>query len=333
MKHHYERLGISEKKCYDKIVLAIENLQNKVVLMGNYSVEDMLRIVKAVSYDYPELFYVNFNLVKILQGLFQTELQINYVFSKFNISAVKKRTYENIQKVLNLMDVKGDDSDLVKCRKIHNFLIKNIVYQYEALCDPKSYFDAYTIAGVFNEKKAVCDGISKAFKFLCDYVGIENVVITGTSSLESVGDNVNHAWNIVKINGIYCHIDVTWDMCISQQCKCNRYDYFLIPDAWIEKDHKYQMLYNCSSITNSYFYNTKVYIESIDQLEKYLSDNILAKRKRKIYFKYKNKCDEDVVEKFKLLIEKYMARLNVTYSMYFVNNIEQNIFFVKINQL
>lgn len=57
--------------------------------------------------------------------------------------------------------------------------------------------------GVFTEHRAVCQGIALSMGALMDYAGVENVLVTSA--------NVNHAWNIVKIDGVWYQIDATWD--------------------------------------------------------------------------------------------------------------------------
>ena len=98
------------------------------------------------------------------------------------------------------------------------------------------------------------EGSSKAFKLLCDRAGAGNAyVVEGTTSREEFGDLIPHAWNIVRFGATYSHVDVTWDLASSKVCRYNRYDYFMIPDAWIEKDHTYTSSIQCWTSDQSYF--------------------------------------------------------------------------------
>ena len=51
------------------------------------------------------------------------------------------------------------------------------------------------------EKKAVCAGYAKAFQLLLNALGIECTYVTSDT----------HAWNLVRLEGDYYHIDATWD--------------------------------------------------------------------------------------------------------------------------
>ena len=49
---------------------------------------------------------------------------------------------------------------------------------------------------------------------------------------------MNHGWNIIKINGEYYHVDVTWDDPVLDNFGMVNHDYFLLSDNKIqEKEH------------------------------------------------------------------------------------------------
>jgi hypothetical protein len=53
--------------------------------------------------------------------------------------------------------------------------------------------------------RPVCRGYAAAYQYLLQQVGIQSVVVSGDCKGEG-----RHAWNIVKLEGDYYHIDVTW---------------------------------------------------------------------------------------------------------------------------
>lgn len=62
---------------------------------------------------------------------------------------------------------------------------------------------SYTIYGVFKKRIAVCQGYALAYKYLLNQCGITCYMVTS--------DNINHAWNLIELNGKYYQVDVTWD--------------------------------------------------------------------------------------------------------------------------
>lgn len=61
----------------------------------------------------------------------------------------------------------------------------------------------YTAYGALVEGDAVCQGYALAYKLLLDKCGIDSVLVTS--------NEMGHAWNLVKLDGSWYHVDVTWD--------------------------------------------------------------------------------------------------------------------------
>ncbi len=61
----------------------------------------------------------------------------------------------------------------------------------------------YTSYGAFVNHNVVCQGYALAFKVLMDRAGIPCCYVKS--------DAMNHAWNMVQLDGNWYHVDVTWD--------------------------------------------------------------------------------------------------------------------------
>ncbi len=58
----------------------------------------------------------------------------------------------------------------------------------------------------------VCDGYSRAFKLLCDRLGIPCMLVAGNAYVKAGAAPEYHMWNQVKLeNGIWYGADITWD--------------------------------------------------------------------------------------------------------------------------
>jgi transglutaminase/protease-like cytokinesis protein 3 len=63
----------------------------------------------------------------------------------------------------------------------------------------------------FKSKKGVCEDYSRLYKKMCDAIGLECEVVTGTAKMLSQNTKgMNHAWNVVKIGGKWQLLDATW---------------------------------------------------------------------------------------------------------------------------
>ncbi len=121
------------------------------------------------------------------------------------------------------------DADIEKA--FHDYLVNNCVY--DLTFAPPSY----TAYGALILGRAVCQGYSEAMGMLCLHSGIECMLVTGSA----YGDGVwaqDHAWNLVNVNGVYRHVDVTYDDPISWDGRNNlTYEYYNKTDQQIDTDH------------------------------------------------------------------------------------------------
>ena len=154
----------------------------------------------------------------------------------------------------------------------------------------------------------------------------------GISSREGFGNSIPHAWNIVKFGNKYSHIDVTWDLGSSSTCRYNRYDYFMIPDDWINIDHTYTKRFKCEEIDQSYFSRQSCLISGPNALKDFLNQK-LQKNFSILYFKIvgKNGLPNDIDNKVDNIVQNAIRQYaRRTYTIEMMPNREQNIYFYKI---
>lgn len=128
-------------------------------------------------------------------------------------------------------------SEEQKVRALHDYIVKSVRYEIS------ENRDIYTAKGALINKVAVCQGYALGFKELCDEAGIGCEIVYGTGNSE--GQNIAHAWNVVRVDGVWYQIDTTWDDPITEgiseeECKKGAnlsYAYYLIPDTIMYMDH------------------------------------------------------------------------------------------------
>ena len=94
-------------------------------------------------------------------------------------------------------------SDIEKALLLHDYLVYSAEYDYDNYMNDTIPNESYSSAGVLLFGKGVCQSYCYAYMYILTLEGMECHV----TSSESMG----HAWNILKIDGQYYHIDVTWD--------------------------------------------------------------------------------------------------------------------------
>lgn len=95
---------------------------------------------------------------------------------------------------------------------------------------------SHEIIGALGNGVAVCEGIAKAVKCLCDELGIWCIIALSENNPDK-GIKYRHAWNVMKIDGKYYHFDATFDNTLSKD-DVIRYDYVNLSDKQIFRDHE-----------------------------------------------------------------------------------------------
>ncbi|MBO7178219.1 MAG: InlB B-repeat-containing protein [Clostridia bacterium] len=167
-------------------------------------------------------------------------------------------------------------SEIEKITAIHDYVALNVTYDSALLslstapgvdAEDVIHYRGFYIEGVFEDGKAVCDGITKAFMLMCRIEGIEAIRVAGVSRSwnQSLGQyvEVGHAWNKVHVDGVWYTIDVTNDDSI---IRLDGTDYevlnhrlFMVSDASIASSHiENETLHpHVSTGTYNYHANTK----------------------------------------------------------------------------
>ena len=156
-------------------------------------------------------------------------------------AAVPARADTNTQineKVSEIVDnlIYPGMSERDKALALHDWLTENSYYDLS--------FTWFSPEGVLLHGTGVCESYARAYRLLLDKAGFENTLITGTAK-NSNGTQESHAWNLVKVNGKWKHVDVTWDDPIDLAAKNKKLPlsghentiYFLVGNRFILGDH------------------------------------------------------------------------------------------------
>jgi Leucine-rich repeat (LRR) protein len=163
---------------------------------------------------------------------FKTEEPFNdETFNKYAL--MKDKVSEIIGKV-----IKPGFTELEKEIAIHDYVVSNarydnINYKANTVSD-----ESHSHYGILINGTGVCDGYAKTMKILLNAVGIECQLVFGDSIRPmNLG---KHAWNIVKIDGKYYHLDATFNDPVSDDdSKTLVHTYFNLSDQQMSIDHLY----------------------------------------------------------------------------------------------
>lgn len=155
---------------------------------------DVKEAVKAVSLDYPLLFHVNYYRIAYTRSPLKIRLRGDYFYSR-----------QEARRLLDLCENWGRAvtgsmprglTDRQKAGYLQRCLVSHTRYAQTGR-------EAHNVIGPIRNGEAVCEGIAKAFKYLCDLVEIPCILVAGTMEREP------HAWTKLWLNGRAGFMDVT----------------------------------------------------------------------------------------------------------------------------
>ena len=149
-------------------------------------------------------------------------LIIEHMYSDEEITEINYVVENKVNELIN--DTMSSED---KIKAIHDYIINTT--EYDTLKTKNINDETYksnTAYGVLIQGYGICSGYSDAISIFLNKLGIKNYKIS----------NDTHIWNLIYLNGVWVHLDATWDDPISEFNE-NRDTYFLIDyDELLELD-------------------------------------------------------------------------------------------------
>lgn len=330
-EYHYSQLPPPMQRLYRMVERACRGRAGSVQLPGLYGEQGLTALAAAVEQDHPELYYVDFRHLPFTVGPGGRAFiyHIRYTVHSAMAGGLCRQIEDRAGQALAHSGVRDGEPPEEKCRRIHDWLIQHVRYDGRAMAAPDSNLPAFDVRGVFLNGRAVCEGIAKAFMLLCQRAGVDCVMIQGTLYDGRQNRNMIHAWNIVRIGERFAHVDVTADLGMSTAAGRVRYDYYLIPDAWIRIDHGYEDTPPCPVCGLSWFERSGNCVSGTGELKKLVREQ-LAGGRRVLCFKALGKMPPNIADHIHSTVEALAAHMMPGgYFMRMVPNAEQKVFYIE----
>ena len=225
----YDAFRISAERPFDSEPVPIRDKSGTVT---EIAVSDLAAAYQGFLYDHPEVFWLSGSYNYRVSGDSGGEEMADAVSvipipdSEQDLRAAKK-DFESAAEhyLLKAADAEGDRE---KAKILYESLAGEIEYEEEALYD-SALLNEHTAYGAVCKKKAVCDGMALAYKYLLDRCGIRCILIPGTS------EGAPHVWNTVFWDERWHESDLTWDT-VSEAKEGGQY--FDLTSEEMNKDHE-----------------------------------------------------------------------------------------------
>lgn len=248
---------------YDSLSAGFLSKKNSFRIYENNG-EVISSVFEFVKLDFPQLYYVDSIKWAYDGGLWGTTvlpIYNHHLADSSHIDSQIKNIGQTIASRVKELDAWN------KLLYIHDVICNTVRYN-------TSCADAHNIVGAMLNKQAVCDGISKTFKFMCDIAKVKCCVVNGRAknSFESFAFD-NHAWNKVMINGAWFNVDVTFDLTIGSR-DCVRHDYFMVTDESIKSSHiENKSIFPATTIGKDYYTINNLLMNTQKDLVNYIKVN------------------------------------------------------------
>lgn len=296
-RYYYSQLNKREKIIYRAFYDGVKLHKDIIPLpvKGTVSEKTFHRVFMALTRDNPLIYYLNQSACNMAtDALGHVAICPQYFFSKQKVKEYNRKIENAVNSlVVQLRLTEGSDYD--KAVKVHDWLCLNVEYDMKGkdMNEVVRVIASHNIIGVFAHHRAQCEGIAKAAKVLLNSVDVRCIVATGMA--KSTRENGPHAWNIVNLENSPYHMDVTWDLGMSDKSQNSiSYDYFNVSDELIGADHRAEdELPACNSMELNYFAENNLVFDSWSNVNEYVIQE-LKKGKKELYFRFAGKRKEDM---------------------------------------
>lgn len=258
MAYYFNQLNKNQQKAYYAMKSGLLSLAPSfpVPRLEHKELADVYFLLRL---DCPEIFYSVSYKYRYYEDSENIEMIPEYLFQKNKIMDHQKAMDARVKKLARQAEKMSEKE---KELFIHDFICQNI--HYDKLKKPYSH----EIIGPLGYGVGVCEGIAKSVKILCDALGIWCMIAISDSNPEKK-IKYRHAWNIVRIDGKYYHLDATFDNTLGHG-EMIRYDYFNLSDSQIFKDHEPVIWKTpkCEDSEHTYYREKKVSFTKYEDVRK-----------------------------------------------------------------
>ena len=254
--YYYHQLNKEQKKVYYAVKEGLLKMEESFQVL-KLSSRELADIYFMVRMDCPEIFYSVKFTYRYYPDSTMVELIPEYLFTRDKIKEHRLAMKSRVKKLALLAEKLSEKE---KELFIHDFIVKNV--KYDKL--KKEY--SHEIIGALGNGVAVCEGMAKAVKILCDELGIWCIVALSDANPDK-GIKYRHAWNVIRIDGKYYHLDVTFDNTLSRD-DAVRYDYVNLADKQIFRDHEPVIwkVPECTDSDHFYYREKKLSWTTVDEV-------------------------------------------------------------------
>jgi len=266
--YYFNKLSADEKLIYAQILDILTNLDEGRVL-STTDIDLIDKVASFVQYDHPEIFYIDgTSYMKYMIGdeVRKVTFAGQYTMPPEAVEAqqILVDSYVNRFAASFYLDYPDGTDDYHLIKYAYEYIVKNTEYVSDSP-------DNQNILSVMINGQSVCQGYTKTMQYLLQAMGVDCTMVSG------VAKGTPHSWNLVKSDGEYYYVDVTWgdpsysvngeEENIINSVPPVNYDFLLITTSDLKNTHVIDhedILPVCTATKDNYYIRENVYFTQID---------------------------------------------------------------------
>ena len=215
---YYAMLEAEMQQIYSQIYANAMSLTPSFTPVATVSVSQLKTVFEAVYNDHPELFWLDTGYsCKYLRSGRCAEITLKFNETADALEQARLAFQGAAGNIVAQARGLGSQAEMEKY--VHDALMGLVEYDVAAPMNQSAY--SALVGG-----RSVCAGYARAFQYIMQELGVPCYYCTGYAGED-------HAWNIVKIDGVYQNVDVTWD-----DTEEPTYNYFNKTDRELAATHR-----------------------------------------------------------------------------------------------
>ena len=181
------------------------------------TVDDIMGLFSAVQKYYPSEYSImsktDFSYKAIVSPSKRIVTGFRFYYdSDVSLSVYQKRVRDLQIEIDKIVAMTEGMTDFEKILFVHDYIVLNCEYDYDLLemlnnqngrLDGEIRSERYTEYSVLVNGTGICGSYALAYRAVLNAAGVECLYLSS--------EEMNHAWNLVKIDGNWYHCDLTWD--------------------------------------------------------------------------------------------------------------------------
>ena len=177
-------------------IVYMPNIYESPIYYSTLTLERAAEIFLMFNYSNPQYYFMDGVYIE------SSNIFVPTFYEEFRSGSARSKATQAMKNTITSWEstIASAGSTEQKAKAAHDLIAKKVQYDDNYLTNPDNPFhqSAYS---VFCDDHSVCAGYTKAFEMLMNGAGIDTIAVLST----------DHAWNMIRINDSWYHMDCTWD--------------------------------------------------------------------------------------------------------------------------